>query len=216
MAAAFGVGTRRASTCRPTSRPAVRTPTGRPGWRGGRRTRPPTARRPSAATRTCTDPTERAYLTQLASENCTDGWRYRAGDNADMAIGQGETTMSPLQLALAYSALVNGGRIWEPTLGWAVVDGNGKVVRRSTRRCATGCRCSQTPLDYIAQLAELQPRLGGVRRVRLPRLAVPHRHRRQDRHRRGLRQAGHVVARDVGADLPRARPRPGAVRASSA
>ena len=26
-----------------------------------------------------------------------------------MAIGQGETTMSPLQLAVAYSALVNGG-----------------------------------------------------------------------------------------------------------
>ncbi len=46
-----------------------------------------------------------------------------------MAIGQGETTMSPLQLALAYSALVNGGRIWQPTLGWAVVDGNGKVVK---------------------------------------------------------------------------------------
>jgi penicillin-binding protein 2 len=60
--------------------------------------------------------TDRAYFTELAKENCTDGWRYRAGDNADMAIGQGETTMSPLQLALAYSAMLNGGKIWEPTL----------------------------------------------------------------------------------------------------
>ncbi len=51
-----------------------------------------------------TDPAQRAYLTELAKENCTDGWRYRAGDNADMAIGQGETTVSPLQLAVAYSA----------------------------------------------------------------------------------------------------------------
>jgi penicillin-binding protein 2 len=75
-------------------------------------------------------PHERAYLTELASENCTDGWRYRAGDNADMSIGQGETTMSPLQLAVAYSALVNGGRIWRPKLGWAVVNKHGKVVRR--------------------------------------------------------------------------------------
>ena len=38
-------------------------------------------------------PSDRAYLTELARENCTDGWRYRAGDNADMAIGQGETTL---------------------------------------------------------------------------------------------------------------------------
>ncbi|MEO9240769.1 MAG: penicillin-binding transpeptidase domain-containing protein, partial [Jatrophihabitantaceae bacterium] len=42
--------------------------------------------------------TDRAYLTQLASENCTDGWRFFAGNNADTAIGQGDTTLSPLQL----------------------------------------------------------------------------------------------------------------------
>ena len=28
---------------------------------------------------------------------------------------------SPLQLAAAYSAMVNGGTLWRPTLGWAVV-----------------------------------------------------------------------------------------------
>jgi len=73
--------------------------------------------------------TTRTYLTQLASENCTDGWRYRAGDNADLAIGQGETTLSPLQLAMAYSAMVNGGTLYAPTFGWGVVDGSGKVIR---------------------------------------------------------------------------------------
>ena len=81
-----------------------------------------------------TDPTQRAYLTELAKENCTDGWRYRAGDNADMAIGQGETTVSPLQLAVAYSAMLNGGTMWNPTIGWAKVDANGKVVKTITRR----------------------------------------------------------------------------------
>jgi len=75
------------------------------------------------------NPTTRAYLTQLASENCTDGWRYRAGDNADLAIGQGETTLSPLQLAMAYSAMVNGGTLFAPTFGWGVVDGSGKVIK---------------------------------------------------------------------------------------
>jgi penicillin-binding protein 2 len=93
---------------------------------------------------------DRAYLTKLAAENCTDGWRYRAGDNADMAIGQGETTMSPLQLAIAYSALVNGGKIWSPRLGWAVVYGSGKVTRTIQPQVRDTVPVSQKVLDYIA------------------------------------------------------------------
>jgi penicillin-binding protein 2 len=93
---------------------------------------------------------QRTYLTALAAENCTDGWRYRAGDNADMAIGQGETTVSPLQLAVAYSALVNGGRIWEPRLGWAVVDASGHVVKKIEPRVHNTVPVSAGALDYIA------------------------------------------------------------------
>jgi penicillin-binding protein 2 len=93
---------------------------------------------------------DRTYLTRLASENCTDGWRYRAGDNADMSIGQGETTVSPLQLAIAYSALVNGGRIWEPTLGWAVVDGAGKVVKTIQPKVRNTVPVAPATLRYIA------------------------------------------------------------------
>lgn len=96
------------------------------------------------------DPAQRAYLSELAAENCTDGWRYRAGDNADLAIGQGETTLSPLQLAVAYSALLNGGRVWEPRLGWAVVNGAGKVVRTITPKVHNRIPVSQGVLDYIA------------------------------------------------------------------
>ncbi len=94
---------------------------------------------------------QRAYLTELASENCTDGWRYRAGDNADMAIGQGETTMSPLQLAVAYSALVNGGRIWQPKLGWGVVNGKGKLVRTIRPTVHNKVPVKQSTLNYIAR-----------------------------------------------------------------
>ncbi len=95
-------------------------------------------------------PSERSFLTKLASENCTDGWRYHAGDNADMAIGQGETTMSPLQLAVAYSALVNGGRILEPKLGWGVVDASGKLTRTITPQLRDRVPVQQKTLDYIA------------------------------------------------------------------
>ena len=93
--------------------------------------------------------TTRTYLTRLASENCTDGWRYRAGDNADLAIGQGETTVSPLQLAVAYSALVNGGTVYQPTFGWAEVNPAGKVVRTITPQVKDKLPVSTKVLSYI-------------------------------------------------------------------
>ena len=102
------------------------------------------------------DPAQRAFLTRLASENCTDGWRYHAGDNADMAIGQGETTVSPLQLAVAYSALLNGGRIWQPTLGRAVVDASGKVVRTINPTVRNQVPVRRSTLDYIANALHFQ------------------------------------------------------------
>jgi penicillin-binding protein 2 len=150
MAAAFGVGTD----------PGIDLPAGEQasGSYADRETR--LARWQANKTQYCadakggfpdeSDPAQRAYLTQLASENCTDGWRYRAGDNADMAIGQGETTVSPLQLAIAYSALVNGGRVWSPTLGWAVVNGAGKVVRTINPTVRNKVPVSQSLLNYIA------------------------------------------------------------------
>jgi penicillin-binding protein 2 len=149
MAAAYGVG----------RRPGVDLPAGEQasGTYADRETR--LARWRANKAQYCADarrgypdvknPTDRAYYTALARENCTDGWRYRAGDNADLSIGQGETTMSPLQLALAYSALVNGGRIWEPTFGWGVVDAQGHVVRTVEPKVRDRLPVSQKLLDYV-------------------------------------------------------------------
>jgi penicillin-binding protein 2 len=102
------------------------------------------------------DAVRRQYLTKLAGENCTDGWRYRMPDNADLAIGQGETTVSPLQLAVAYSALVNGGTIWQPTIGWAEVDSAGKVVKTINPVAKGKVPVSQEILDYIANSLHFQ------------------------------------------------------------
>lgn len=98
-----------------------------------------------------TPPSQRDYLTRLASENCTDGWRYRAGDNADMSIGQGETTLSPLQLAIAYSAVFNGGKIMEPTFGWGVVDHNGKLVEQIKPKVKRTLDIDPKTFDYFAK-----------------------------------------------------------------
>src|SRR3954453_2662225 len=70
-----------------------------------------------------------SYLQRIDQENCTDGWVFREGDQANFDIGQGTVLVTPLQLAVAYEALVNGGRVVSPRLGKAILSPSGALVR---------------------------------------------------------------------------------------
>jgi penicillin-binding protein 2 len=48
---------------------------------------------------------------------------WTEGQTINLSIGQGQIQVSPLQLAVAYSALVNGGRVLRPHVGGAIVRG---------------------------------------------------------------------------------------------
>jgi penicillin-binding protein 2 len=56
------------------------------------------------------------------------GWS--PGDNIQLAIGQGDLQASPLQLARAYAAIANGGRLVQPHLATHVEDDNGAEIQR--------------------------------------------------------------------------------------
>jgi len=58
---------------------------------------------------------------------------WTVGDNVSLAIGQGDLQASPLQVAVAYSTLANGGRVVRPRLGEAVEDGQGSLVQELDR-----------------------------------------------------------------------------------
>jgi penicillin-binding protein 2 len=69
-----------------------------------------------------------AFLIELARENCLDGDKIRAGDAVNFSIGQGDTVITPLKLAQMYAAIANGGIIWKPTVGKAIVTTEGDVL----------------------------------------------------------------------------------------
>lgn len=77
-----------------------------------------------------TDPKLADYYTALDKENCADGFRWREGDALNAAIGQGDTTVTPLQMAMAYAAIANGGTVYEPNLVKAIIGADGTVIER--------------------------------------------------------------------------------------
>ena len=57
------------------------------------------------------------------------GSPFLGGDLMDFAIGQGAFTATPLQVAVSYAALANGGRVMEPRVVSRVLDQFGEVVQ---------------------------------------------------------------------------------------
>ncbi|WP_411142489.1 penicillin-binding protein 2 [Streptomyces sp. x-80] len=69
------------------------------------------------------------YVSKIAKENCESGMKMRAGDSVNYSIGQGDTLVTPIQMATIYSAIANGGTLYNPTVGKAVVSPDGKHIR---------------------------------------------------------------------------------------
>jgi penicillin-binding protein 2 len=54
---------------------------------------------------------------------------WSAGDNIQLATGQGDLQTNPLQMAVAYAALGNGGTVVTPHVGMEVEDAAGRVLK---------------------------------------------------------------------------------------
>jgi penicillin-binding protein 2 len=62
---------------------------------------------------------------------------WSGGDNVNLAVGQGDLQATPLQLATAYAAIANGGKVVTPHLGQQIEDGAGRQleeIRKPARR----------------------------------------------------------------------------------
>jgi penicillin-binding protein 2 len=54
---------------------------------------------------------------------------WTQGDNVNLAVGQGDVQVTPLQLARAYAALANGGTLVRPHVGGRIVNVHGRTVK---------------------------------------------------------------------------------------
>ena len=59
-----------------------------------------------------------------------------AGDNVNLAIGQGELLVTPVQLANSYATFANGGTLYSPNVASRVLGPEGEVIRELRPRVA--------------------------------------------------------------------------------
>ena len=54
---------------------------------------------------------------------------WSVGDNVNLAVGQGDLAASPMQLAVAYATVANGGKVVQPRLGQRIEDVSGRPLQ---------------------------------------------------------------------------------------
>lgn len=91
------------------------------------------------------------YAERIAYENCLEGNRMRAGDSVNYSIGQGDTLVTPIQMATIYSAIANGGTLYNPTVGKAILSADGKHVQEIKPKSHGKLPMTQKTRDEIDQ-----------------------------------------------------------------
>ena len=100
------------------------------------------------------DPERAKLLQKFATENCTEGMRFRAGDAVNISIGQGDTVVTPLQMAMAYAAIANGGTLYEPRVVKAIMNADGSVAEKIEPKVKNKLPISNETLKYIQKSLE--------------------------------------------------------------
>jgi penicillin-binding protein 2 len=88
-------------------------------------------------------------FTGVYSCGIADGRPWSVGDNENLAVGQGDLEATPLQLAVAYSALENGGTIVRPHVGLEVDAPDGTLLQKIDPPPARHIPINPTYLDAI-------------------------------------------------------------------
>ncbi len=91
------------------------------------------------------------YAAGAAGCGIADGRPYNLGDTVNIAIGQGDLQATPLQLAVAYAAIQNRGRVVVPHLGLEIERANGELVQRIERDPARRIKMDEEDRQAVAE-----------------------------------------------------------------
>jgi penicillin-binding protein 2 len=90
-----------------------------------------------------------SYIQQIEYDDCQSGNVWTPGQAVIAAIGQGYVTVTPLQLANGYAALANGGTLYSPRIGEALLSPAGRVVKRIRPPVIRHLPAAKSTLAYI-------------------------------------------------------------------
>ena len=88
---------------------------------------------------------------ELAAEGLAEERPWSAGDNIQLATGQGDLQTNPLQMAIAYATLANGGTVVTPHVGLEVTDAAGRVLKEFAPKPRRHVSFKQESRDVILE-----------------------------------------------------------------
>jgi penicillin-binding protein 2 len=75
---------------------------------------------------------------------------WRIGDEINLAIGQGDLLVTPMQMVVALSAIANKtGTVWVPHLGLRITDASNNIIHPFDNQKASELKISQQILDLV-------------------------------------------------------------------
>ncbi|MEA2182659.1 MAG: penicillin-binding protein 2 [Solirubrobacteraceae bacterium] len=95
-------------------------------------------------------PQANVYAAGAAGCGISDLRPYNLGDTVNLAVGQGDLQATPLQLAVAYGAIANGGKVVRPHLGLEIESDRGELVQRIERDPARRIKIDPNNLAAVA------------------------------------------------------------------
>jgi penicillin-binding protein 2 len=76
---------------------------------------------------------------------------WSVGDNINLSVGQGDLLADPLQMAVAYATIGNGGRVLRPRLGLRIEDSTGRALQELDAPTARRIKVSEANRQAILE-----------------------------------------------------------------
>jgi penicillin-binding protein 2 len=93
-----------------------------------------------------------AWRNRLVKQGlAVDDRPWSVGDNVNLSVGQGDLQADPLQMAVAYAAVANGGRVLRPRLGLRIEDATGRALQQLDAPTARRVKIAKGNRDAILE-----------------------------------------------------------------